>query len=127
MKLVFQQEKGRKSMINRIELGKRYFLEMRPIRSLPFIGWGYTTSSDREKWVECEVVENRIKDSFKVALQSVEKGYGREEFYPSDFDSLVERGIIIEKTSDSQHVEEITWKEPLTSTVYIEHSAYVVV
>ncbi len=114
-------------MRDKIELGKRYFLQMRPIKILPLIGWGYTSSLDREKWVECEVVENRIKSSSKVTLRSIEDGYGQEEFYRTDFDSLVNKGFIIEKTNDKQHVEEITWREPLTSTVYVEHSAYVVV
>ena len=113
-------------MKNKIELGKRYFLLMRPIRVVPFIGWGYTSSTDREKWVECEVVENRIKSSSKVTLRSIEEGYGQEEFYRSDFDSLVSSGFIIEKENDNQHVDEIIWREPLTPTVYIEHSAYVV-
>lgn len=114
-------------MREKIEIGKRYFLQMRPIRVLPFIGWEYTSSSDREKWVECEVVENRIKSSTKVTLCSIEDGYGQKEFYRTDFDLLVKDGLIIEKVDDKQHVEEIIWREPLTPTVCVEHRAYIVV
>lgn len=111
----------------KIELGKRYFLRMRPVRSLPFIGLGFTSSNDPDPWVECEVVENRIPSSSKVTLQAILDGFGKEEFYRLDFDSLVKSGHIIEKTREDQHVEFVRWNEPLTPTVCVEHSGFIVV
>lgn len=106
-----------------IEIGKRYFLKMRPIHTLPYVDWNYTASSDREKWVECEVINNEIR----IELLPLEDGYCIERYEQLDFESLVKSGLIIEKTNDKQHVEEIIWREQLTSTVYVEHSGYVVV
>lgn len=116
-------------MKNKIDVNKHYFVEMRPSNIIPFIGWGYTCSSDREKWVECEIVEDRYKvsDGYKVTLRSIEFGYGQEHFYQSDFESLIKSGCILEKTSEKQHVELVHWYEKLTPTVNIEHSVYVVV
>lgn len=114
-------------MKKKIELGKRYFLRMRPVRRLPFIGWGFTSSNDPDLWVECEVVENRIPSSSKVTLQAVLDGFGKKEFYRYDFDSFVESGFIIEKTREDQHIEFVKWNEPLTPTVYVEHSGFIVV
>lgn len=112
---------------NKIELGKRYFLRMRPVHSLPFVGWGFTLSNDPDLWVECEVVENKIPSSPKITLQSVLEGFGKKEFYRSDFDRLVESCFIIEKIREDQHIEFVKWEEPLTPTVCIEHSGFIVV
>lgn len=114
-------------MENKIELGKRYFLRMRPVRTLPIIGWSFTTNADLDPWVECEVIENRIPSSSKVTLQAVLEGFGKKEFYKLDFDASVKSGFIIEKTREDQHVELIKWFEPLTPTVYLEHSGFIVV
>lgn len=112
-----------------IDKNKHYFVRMRPINIVPLIGWCYTSSSDPEKWVECEVVEDRYKveDGYKITLQSIEDGYGREHYYQTDFDSLLRSGFVLEKERESQHVELIKWSEPLTSFVNICHEAYVVV
>ncbi len=114
-------------MNNRVELGKRYFLRMRPVTLLPFAGWGFTSSTDPDPWVECEVVENRIPSSSKVTLQSLCEGFGKEDFYREDFESLIKSGFIIEKTREDMHVEFVRWTEPLTPTVCIEHSGFIVV
>lgn len=92
------------------------------------IGWTYTTSSDSEKWVECEIVEDRYKveDGYKVTLQSIENGYGREHFYQTDFESLIKSGLILEKERKSQHVELVKWYEPITPYVSVCHEGYVV-
>lgn len=111
--------------MSKIEIGKRYFVKMRPLRVIPIIGWAYTTTSDMGKWVECEVVE--IEEDYKLKLQSIEEGYGSRSFYCMDFEASVRNGYIIEKTRPDQHVELITWREMLTPTVPIEHSMYVVV
>lgn len=110
----------------KVELGKRYFMKMHPIIKLPF-GCGITISNDPDPWVECEVVENKLPNSSKVILQALSNDFGREEFYKSDFVSLVKEGFIIEKTREDQHVEFVSWNEPLTPTVYIEHSGFIIV
>lgn len=112
-----------------IDKNKHCFVRMQPINIVPFIGWTYTTSSDTEKWVECEVVEDRYKleDGYKVTLQSIENGYGREHFYQSDFESLINQGFILVKEGKSQHVELVKWYEPITPYVSVYHEAYVVV
>lgn len=110
-----------------IRIGKRYFVKMRPIRYSPFIGVTYTVSTDREKWVDCAIVENRFKASSKITLCSLEAGYGREEFYLTDFESLVKEGHIIERTSPKQHVEEIELgRELIGPNMYVVHTGYIV-
>ena len=114
-----------KSVINK---DKHYFCLMHPLETfLGIITW--TSSSTREKWVECEIVEDRYKveRGYKVTLKSIEPGYGRMDFYQMDFVLMLEDGRIIEKSSDDMHVEEITWYEPLCGAAYLVHSAYVVV
>lgn len=54
-------------------------------------------------------------------------GFGKKDFYRSDFDSLVKSGFIIEKTRKDQHVEFVRWNEPLTPTVCVEHSGFIVI
>lgn len=110
---------------NNIVIGKRYFVKMLPLRISP-IGWIYTSSTDREKWVECEIYQ--IKHNHKVILKAIEPGYGTEEFYICDFEGMVKsERHIIEKTREDQHVELIEWETPLTPFLNIRHSAYVVV
>lgn len=109
---------------------KRYFILTRPFRCILINEDGYRIecSTDKEKWIEFKIVENETGNPSKVMLQSVEDGYGKLVFYREDFESSVEQGKrIIEKISDKQHVEQIIWREPLTPSVYVEHSAYVVV
>lgn len=112
-------------MEKKIGLGKRYFLRMRPMRSLPFIGWRFTSSNDLDPWVECEVVKS--KDPNIITLQALEDGYGIKTFCGIYFQSYLDSGLIIEKTRQNQHVEFIKWSEPLTSTVCIEHSGFIVI
>lgn len=112
-----------------IDKSKHYFVRMLPINIFPLIGWTYTVSSDPEKWVECEIVEDRYKveDGYKVTLQSIEDGYGREDYYQLDFEILLKSGIIFEKQRETQHVELVKWHEPLTASVNLQHEAYVIV
>lgn len=112
-----------------INVNQHYFVLMHPQKVDPFLGIIYISTSSREKWVECKIVEDRYKvsDGYKVDLKSLEDGYARESFYQSDFTSLIKAGRIIPKTSDTQHVEEAHWIEPLCGDAYIHHSAYAVI
>lgn len=119
---------------NRYNIDKdgTYFILLHPIDYLPIPGIGIvaigTSSNTRQKWVECKIVEDRYKvdDNYKVTFESLEPGYGRETFYQSSFISMLKDGFIIKRTSNNQHVEEITWAEPLCGSAYLVHSAYVV-
>lgn len=109
-----------------------YFLLLHPIDYIPIPGIGIvgigTSSDSREKWVECRIVEDRYKvdENYKVTFESIEPGYGRQTYYQSDFNSLFKDGFIFKKTNNNQHVEEVTWIEPLCGSAYLVHSAYVV-
>lgn len=119
---------------NRYNIDKdgRYFVLMHPLDYLSIPGVGVIcvgkSSSTRKKWVECKIVEDRynVDDNYKITLESIEPGYGRETFYQSTFDSFIKDGLIIKKTNDHQHVEEVVWAEPLCGSAYLVHSAYVV-
>lgn len=119
---------------NRYNIDKkgRYFVKMHPIDYIFVPGFGTMaigkSSLSREKWVECKIVEDRYKvdENYKITLESIEQGYGRETFYQSTFVSMLKDGDIIKKTGENQHVKEIQWIEPLCGLVYIVHNAYVV-
>ena len=110
-----------------IDKNAHYFACMRPIQTcFGFIS--FTSSTDREKWVECEIDESRYKvdNGYKVTLRSIEEGYGRENYYQSDFKSLVKSGHIIKKTSSTQHAELDKTYIPLTNNVYLVAEGWVV-
>jgi len=62
----------------------------------------FKSSTSREKWVECEVVEERYKvdDGYKIELRAIEDGYGKETYYQCDFLGLLDAGYIIKKESE---------------------------
>lgn len=113
-------------MINK---NSHYFTLMRPLHFVPIIGWAFTESTDKEQWVECEIVEDRykIEDGYKVTLKAVKEGFGQETLYQSTFESCLRTGRIIEKTKESQHEEKLVWYEPLTDSVNIRCEASVLV
>lgn len=83
-------------------------------------------------WVECKLEPYEF-DGFKYKLYATPvdsnlRGVERHRcYYTSDFVSMLESGLIIEKTSASQHIEKIEWIEPLCGAVYVHRSAEVVV
>ena len=116
-----------------IDKNAHYFILTRPLDYFPllgmFIGKSYGFGYP-EIWAEFEVVEEQYKvdDGYKIELRAIDPIYGKETFYQCDFESMVESGKnIIKKTSDKQHVEEITWMEPLWENVRTVHVASVVV
>lgn len=116
-------------MKNNIDKNNHYFTLMRPLNYVPCIGWAYTSSTDKEEWVECEVVEDRyiVSDGYKVTLKAIDKRYGSRDFYQSDFESLLDKGYIIKKTGNKQHVEEIKWYEYLTEFVPVVFTGSILV
>ncbi len=116
-----------------IDRNTHYFILTRPLDYIPilnlYIGktYGY---GHPEVWAEFEVIEDqyKIEDGYKIELKAIDPIYGRETFYQMDFDSMVESGInIIKKTNDNQHVEEITWMEPLCCGLKLVHTASILV
>lgn len=81
---------------NRYNIDKdgRYFVLMHPLDYLSIPGVGVIcvgkSSSTRKKWVECKIVEDRynVDDNYKITLESIEPGYGRETFYQSTLMSV---------------------------------------
>ena len=115
-----------------IDKNAHYFILTRPMDYFPIFGmyFGKTYGAGYpEVWAEFEVVEERYKidDGYKVELKAVDPVYGRESYYQSDFDGLIDAGLIVKKTSDRQHVEEVTWMEPLCGSVKLVHTASVLV
>ena len=47
----------------------------------------YKSNGTREKWVECEIVEERYKldQGYKIELRALDEKYGKETFYIEDF------------------------------------------
>jgi hypothetical protein len=108
-----------------IDKNKHYFILMHPLEYCPS-PWGpltYVSSSTREKWVECKIVDDEYVDRGKIKLRSVEEGYGSEKYYISDFISHIKSGHIVPKTEGLECVEE-EWAEPLNKNYNLHHSAY---
>ena len=115
-----------------IDRDAHYFILTRPREILPFIGWSCKSYGPGcpEVWAEFKVVEEeyKIDDGYKIELRAIDPLYGKETFYQCDFESMVESGnCIIKKTSEKQHVEEVTWMEPLWGNVRTVHTASVLV
>lgn len=113
--------------MNKINKNSHYFCQMETFSVITPFGFGIT--SGNKSWVECVVSEHRYKleENYKVSLVPIDPRFAGRDFYISDFESLLDEGLILEKTKDSQHVEFVTWREALTPTVSLEHSGYVVV
>lgn len=111
-----------------IDKTKHYFAQMDIIDTIvPCIG--IAVSCGKRSWVECEIIEDRYKidEGYKVTLKPINPLFMSHDFYQMDFNSLLKSGQIIEKTSDSQKVIYCEWDEPLTPTVNIKHSGFIVV
>lgn len=74
--------------------GVKFFVPMRPVRSV--LGIGYTSSSDPEFPVLCEIVTDRYKpeEEYKIEIKSVYEGFGKDSFYVSDFESMIRAGRV---------------------------------
>ena len=68
---------------------------LRPLRT--FLGLiSYTSSNDDPVEVPCKIVEDRYKvaDGYKVTIKPLYESFGTENYYQTDFNTLVERGSI---------------------------------
>lgn len=108
----------------KIDKDSHYFIRMRPLHVIPYIGWGMRCSTDKEKWVECII---QPEDFGKVRAIALDETYGSEKFYVDDFEQLLQRGEIIRKTSPKQEVKKIVWFEPIPNTMALyRNEAWVV-
>ncbi len=71
-----------------------FMVPMRPVRTALFIS--YTTSSDETVNVPCKVTEDRYEfsEGYKITLESIYNGFGRQNFYTSDLVSLINQGSV---------------------------------
>ncbi len=116
---------GKKRVIDK---RNHYFVLMHPLKGAFIRGFGpisFTSSSTREKWVECAIVEEdyKLADNYKIELRSIEPNYGKETFDLETFISFVDQDIIVKKEPGMECVE-IKWEEPLTNNMNLHHSAY---
>lgn len=108
-----------------IDTNAHYFVPMRPMSRIPgFLS--FVSSSDPEYFIECEVQPYNIEGiNYKCYLVPVTEEckyvFGREEFYSSDFKDLLERGRIIKKENEGDHVENIRMAEHICGSAYIIH------
>lgn len=60
-------------------------------------------SGDKQTWVECCIDESRykIEDDYKITLKSLDPRAYKEDYYQSDFMSLVKSGHILVKHDDN--------------------------
>ena len=110
---------------NHINKNIHYFCKMRPIQSI--FGIGFTSSSDALEWFECYVDEERYKvgDNYKITLRAID-GRAYEHYYQTDFLQLMWEGLIVPKTSDDIHVENVSFDEPIPNTIaYIHHEGQI--
>lgn len=109
-----------------IDKDAHYFVLLHPLEGLLGTPFVYTSSSTREKWVECVIVEDQYSLDFgyKVELVSIEPGYGHALFYVDDFIRDLERNIRVVKKEQNMECVEEKWLEPLTENVNLCHSAY---
>lgn len=99
-----------------------YFVPLSPIDC-----FGLSGSGD-EEMVECHVKPYSF-NGYKYKLYAVPvasevngKLFGKRTFYTEDFISLIDDGIIVEKTSPNQCYKTITAAEKITDGAYIVHT-----
>lgn len=104
-----------------------YFCLMRPIERL--MGFSFTSSDTPFEWFECKIDESRYKveDNYKITLRAL-NNEAYEHYYQDDFLSLMEKGLIVKKTSNKLHAEYVSFIEPIPGTIaYIQHEGSVLV
>lgn len=108
----------------------RLFVKMSPIEMvIPFMGLCMTNGNpDKATWVECYLDESRysLADGYKITVRAIDQRFSYEHYYQADLMSSIRQGYVLVKTSMGQHVEHITWEEPLWCSVCIRHEADIV-
>lgn len=110
-----------------IDKTAHYFMEaMRKGPSLPFSSLCLCDPNDTD-WTECEIVEDRysVDKGYKVTLRPIDEHFAREDFYQSDFVSMMHSGYIVKK-SPTTHIEHVRFAEPIGCGMYIVTEANLV-
>jgi hypothetical protein len=105
----------------------RCFAKMPKCDRIPGLGLAIT-NDDNITWTECKIDESRykIEDAYKIRLRSIDERFAYEDYYVSDFFSLITEDLIIIKTNDNQKVKHIIVEEPLCGIATIVHEFDVV-
>jgi hypothetical protein len=87
-----------KSLVQKHGISKvKALIKLRPLNTCMSI-IAFTSSSDEEMPILCEITEDRYKvdEEYKIGWKSISEyaGFASETFYQSDFNDLVERGQI---------------------------------
>lgn len=71
-----------------------FLVPMRPLKDFGL--FTFTSTDDKPVRVKCRMVEERyqLEDAYKIQVASIEPGYGKEDFYLSDFVHLINQGYI---------------------------------
>jgi hypothetical protein len=110
-----------RSKINEVGKDKiRFFVPMRQVNVVPFIGWGFTSSTDPEYLTECYIDEDRYKvdDEYKITLRACDPYFGYEHYYQCDLAGLITSERIYIK-EDGEHVENVKYLIPITDNVCV--------
>lgn len=114
-----------------IDINAHYFVPMRPMSRIPRF-FSFVSSSDSEYFVECEVQPYDIEGiDHKCYLVPVDEAckynFGKREFYSCDFTHLLEKGYIIKKEHEDDHVEFVDMEEPICGKAVIRHQGQCIV
>ena len=110
-----------------IDTNAHYFVPMRPSPISRILGFSFVVFTDNtEYFVECEVQPYDIKGiDHKCYLVPVDETYkhyfGKKEFYSCDFVHLLEKGCIIKKEHEDDHVEFVDMEEPICGKAVVRH------
>ena len=114
-----------------IDYNAHYFIPLEVVETvinLPY--FGFTVSSpDNTALVECTISEAMYGkvQALPLGYEDGLRTYRPERYYKDDFVSLVRKGIIIKKETETQHVELVNEWEPLTDNTHLVHSSYAIV
>ena len=72
-----------------------FLVPMTPLNTV-FGFIAYKSSSDKEVVVPAKISEDKhkIKDDYKITLKSIYEKYGKEHYYISDLELLIENGDV---------------------------------
>lgn len=105
-----------------IDKNAHYFMKaMRKGSCFPFINMRLCLCDPNDTdWTECEIVEDRynVDEGYKVTLRPIDEHFVRQDFYQSDFVSMMQSGHIVKK-SPTTHVEHVKFAEPIGCGLYV--------
>ena len=117
-------------MNNNIDKNIHYFALMEPVTTILGVSFAHISAHGGNlEWFECEIDKSRyaVEDGYKVTLRNI-NGSEYYHYYQCDFNSLIEDGCIVPKTSDKMHIENFNFKEYIPGTcAYIEHRGQYIV